>query len=686
MAAPPFKVKAVYEYSSPHDDDLNFPNGQIITVTEEEDADWYVGEYMDASGSKQSGLFPKNFVEKYEPSVPSRPTRPTRPKEASPPPPAAPAEEPAPEPVQEPEPEPEEVLPPPVETHSQPPSAQIPPPSRDENVRSPPQAPQKASDPEPPAAPKPAPAPPASSSTKSPPPVSAKPTGNSFKDRIAAFNKPAAAPIAPFKPSQPPSGFIKKPFVAPPPSKNAYIPPPKIEPVQKVYRREEDPEIAERQAEDQAAAEKAGLVTSPQAGGADEEEDAPKPQSLKERIALLQKQQMEQAARRADTATKEKPKKPVKKRTESSERIPTAEGDADELERVRTSEHRERQSVDTARTHVRDHSVGAASREPTSPQAVTHEPEIFSDANDADQSAAGETTEDNEGTSEMEDSDERPVPHVARAPTAPVQEPDVGEEEDTTEGETEEEEIDEETRRRMELRERMAKMSGGMGMPGMFGMPMPGPVPQKKRSMKDKERKPDAEPEETPASPPQQRIPMIPIPGMQSMRSPESEDTQLAVEKEDELDNTITDERAADVVPDVEDVKPEPAPRAKQTEHEEPPRVSQGKYSYSITNPSPQGVDQLYHSRLGTLWRSDSDISAVRRSYFDCDGIAETVMIVRVLSRLRSIKDQTVDVAFGEFNVLTAIVQNDPSLHHPLRIVGLRHQYQATDLCHGRRQ
>ncbi|KFY15231.1 hypothetical protein V491_05733, partial [Pseudogymnoascus sp. VKM F-3775] len=43
MPAPPFKVKAVYEYTSPHEDDLHFPNGQIITVTEEEDDDWYSG-------------------------------------------------------------------------------------------------------------------------------------------------------------------------------------------------------------------------------------------------------------------------------------------------------------------------------------------------------------------------------------------------------------------------------------------------------------------------------------------------------------------------------------------------------------------------------------------------------------------------------------------------------------------
>ncbi|KAF2801482.1 uncharacterized protein BDZ99DRAFT_342350, partial [Mytilinidion resinicola] len=53
---------AVYDYSSPHEDDLSFRQGQIITVTEQEDEDWYSGEYTDGAGAKQEGLFPRNFV------------------------------------------------------------------------------------------------------------------------------------------------------------------------------------------------------------------------------------------------------------------------------------------------------------------------------------------------------------------------------------------------------------------------------------------------------------------------------------------------------------------------------------------------------------------------------------------------------------------------------------------------
>lgn len=54
----PFKVKAVFEYKSEYEDDLNFPVGQVITVTEVEDEDWYSGTY-----DGRLGMFPKNFVE-----------------------------------------------------------------------------------------------------------------------------------------------------------------------------------------------------------------------------------------------------------------------------------------------------------------------------------------------------------------------------------------------------------------------------------------------------------------------------------------------------------------------------------------------------------------------------------------------------------------------------------------------
>lgn len=74
----PFKVKALYEYTSEHEDDLNFTPGTIITVTEVEDDEWYSGFH-----GSESGMFPKNFVEliKDEPTAPVVPKHPDPPKE-----------------------------------------------------------------------------------------------------------------------------------------------------------------------------------------------------------------------------------------------------------------------------------------------------------------------------------------------------------------------------------------------------------------------------------------------------------------------------------------------------------------------------------------------------------------------------------------------------------------------------
>jgi len=579
MATFPFKVKAVYDYASPHDDDLSFPLGQVITVTEEEDADWYQGEYTDESGSHKSGLFPKNFVEKYEPAVPSRPARTARPvpAPAAPTPVAPTLEEPD---VEEPPSLPIASKPTAVHDAVLEPTREVEPEPQPEPEPVPEPTPPKAqAQTQPAAANKPTPAPaPAAASTPSkgpPPPVSEKPS--SFRDRIAAFNK-QEAPVVPLKPSGGggPTGFIKKPFVAPPPSRNAFIPPPKVEPAQKVYRRDEDPEIAERQAQDQAAAESAGLTSERHEAGEEPGEEAPKQQSLKERIAMLQQQQMEQAQRRADTAPKEKPKKPTKKRTEDSESILSEEATEPALEPVRTIEHNEPSLDERPRERPRAPVPPPRAASPISMSPVTsREQGMVSDGNEADQSAAGEITDTTEDTSDTEAGDVRhenrqqiPLP---RAPTAPKAEPEVGDEEDNTEVEPaaeededeEEDEMDAETRRRFELRERMAKMSGGMGMAGMFGpqpgMAIPGAMPQKSRSVKRPK-----ENEEQPASPPQvpqARVPMIPVPGMQSVTSPKSEDTEVAVSKEQEHSGHITGERDADEVPDLEDVKPEPAPR-----------------------------------------------------------------------------------------------------------------------------
>lgn len=541
-----FKVKALYEYASGHDDDLPFGIGQIITVTEEVDGDWYSGEYIDDAGTKQEGMFPCNFVEKYEPVAPPRPTR-TRPKKESEPA----AEEPVPVPAAA------------VEEPTPAPATPIEPPQESTPISSPPQRTAEPVSPASPPASKPAepvlPSSPIRASTepvvqsppkpalvkRGPPPVTEKPAGvtSSFKDRIAAFNKSSAPPVTPFKPSGlggagGSSSFIKKPFVAPPPKGNTYVPAQRNAPIAPVYRREEDPEIKEREAENTENAQKAGLLPSE---NKEAEEDEPKPLSLKERMALLQRQQQEQATRHAEAAAKrEKPKRPATKPRMLSNESAGAEGVEDDdaaapvpLERRDTGETSGKPSLDEARPP----------RVPAQPRrkpSLDPEPR---DGNEADMSGAGETTDNqDDDLTEREDSDKEPH-RPARQSTSgyPVAAEEGQADDDEEEGEEEEEEDEEtaELRRKEELRARMARLGGGMGMPGMFGMPMPGAgapsLPPKKKKptiSTDKPRTSEDSPSVTsPRAPP---VPtMMALPGMGG-RSKQAEEEPAIERAEDE--------------------------------------------------------------------------------------------------------------------------------------------------------
>jgi hypothetical protein len=160
-----------------------------------------------------------------------------------------------------------------------------------------------------------------------------------------------------------------------------------------------------------------------------------------------------------------------------------------------------------------------------------------------------------------------------------------GEEEE--EEEEEEDDIDPEVRRKEELRARMAKMSGGMGMYGMFGrgMPMPGPaLPSRRKPSGASERKQTSENihEDVNASaahaPP---VPTILLPGMTRVKSPEGANKQLEVEREDEEHpSSITEGRPPHEVADVEDIKPASPTR---TKSDRPQGISA---SYSAPTPA----------------------------------------------------------------------------------------------------
>lgn len=565
MSKPPFQVRALFDYASPHEDDLSFSGGQLLTVTDEEDDDWYFGEYDDAQGNKKEGLFPKNFVKIFEPETPPRPSRSSRSKKDL-------------------EPEQSQIVPddpkPPKGPQATVASSSIASTitsaaAKDSTTgqdASKAQGANTVEDDEPailpasrrstteqaPAEAAVSPAPPASTVTKSgplgaskpaPPPPAEKPTSGSFRDRINAFNKSAAPPLAPVKPSglgsSTGSGFVKKAFVAPPPSKNAYVPPPPQATMpQKVYRREEDPELApvahgEVEPEDRQAS------LPPPIAADQDAEDQPKPTSLKDRIALLQKQQLEQAARHAEK--KDKAKKPKKHESDD----PTQEHeniDGEPLEKAASREAGKKSmdlSQDNASTKPRrsqeaTHDVGSAAVPPR---------ELFSDTNDADQSGAGDTEEGEELSTGRDDSDERPLRQdsgplqVKPHPTTQTQ--DRGQDDEEEEEDVEDEEMDPEVRRKMELRERMAKMSGGMGMAGMFGPP--GALPPRttaKQSSSSIQRKTSADvPTASEAMPKAPLVPLIPMPGLARVASPESTDdgieSQVRVRREDASDPTF---------------------------------------------------------------------------------------------------------------------------------------------------
>lgn len=504
MSAAPFKVKAVYEYKSAEPDDLNFPNGQIITVTVVEDDDWYTGNYVDGSGSLKEGLFPKNFVEKYEPAIPSRPKR-VQPKADTP------AEAPVPVAANQQ-----------TEDHA-PSRSMVEAPHEPEPVVIPAASPPTQAAVKSPPAPEPAVAVGKPAGGKPPPPVAEKPSSNSFRDRIAAFNKTAAAPPTPFKPATQNSstGFIRKPFVAPPPSKDSYVPSPRAPPPQKIYRRDEDPEMARE--EHTTASERAAEVTA----APEENGDAPKPLTLKERMALLQKQQLEQAQRHAEgVQKKEKTKRPKKPRMDSVEDADVAETNtAAPIERVQSNETLGKRSVEFADDEagpLRGNSKTSQDR-----HAVATPPppsrELVSDTNDADDSGAGDTEDAQETSTE----EERPKSkHGAGEHTsgAFTEEPESTEHHRDAEpaDEDEEEEADDtdedpEVKRRREIRDRMAKMSGGMGMMGMFGPPggMAGPSSARKpKASAEKSRQQSSQhppQEEMLSAPP---VPVMAMPGM----------------------------------------------------------------------------------------------------------------------------------------------------------------------------
>lgn len=265
----PFKVKALFEYKSDYDDDLTFAPGQIITVTEIEDDEWYSGTY-----DGKLGMFPKNFVEAVAQDVSTRSeVKPTEVTKES-----APVTVPEPEPVKTPVAEP--IIAPKVDADE---------PPKQEKIE------------------KPAIATPITPGTTG----STGPTASSVpKVPVPGMPMPGKLPLQRDDPYA-----VKKQFFGA--GKSSYVP--------QVKPRDQS-NILSHAHHDVA---KNTEVVREQDHNANEDEEVDEPKmSLKERIAMLQQRQQEEAEREAAALKKReerKKEKQLQKNTTGSLLIHTAE-------------------------------------------------------------------------------------------------------------------------------------------------------------------------------------------------------------------------------------------------------------------------------------------------------------------------------------------------------------------------
>ncbi|ODQ51474.1 hypothetical protein SAICODRAFT_20499 [Saitoella complicata NRRL Y-17804] len=539
--SPPFSVRALHAYTSDHDDDLTFDAGDVITVTSIEDEEWYFGKV----GGRE-GMFPKNFVGEVEEEAQEEEE-----EEVA---------EPIREEVHDPEPEEEdeeeeEVVAAPVKPAG-PKAADIA--AQEELIRAA-SPPPPVSEPTPVAAPppvaaatKPAPLPTITtnlpSTPKSNPPsaTSDKPSpstggGSSFRDRIAAFNKSADAPIAP-KPMQKPSSFVKKPFVPPPPSAAAYTSTPAVPKPEQLRKHEVVHPPPPAPVVEREAAHDASSSLSRTSSMEAKEEDAPKAGSLRDRIAALQQSRLNPMG--GPPPPKPKPAaKPTPRESVDSER----KGSMEEVPRRMSSESRK----STLGTPGKERPSFTGEREES---AISEEPEEVGEEVMVPGTAAPvEKVESHTSHPDLE----APAHSPAHAEEETVQH----EEEEAEEQEEIEEDVDPEVARRIALRERMAKMSGGMGMMGMaLGMPPPPPAVKSKpkHALEHVERHEEDVDDRS----------MAPVPILPGMGPPpakiaaphvvqhEAEVEREEEEEENEEEGERIREIPADEVRDVEDLHP----------------------------------------------------------------------------------------------------------------------------------
>lgn len=279
---------------------------------------------------------------------------------------------------------------------------------------------------------------------------------NAFQDRIAAFNTSTDVAPSPFAQPKPVS-YAKKTFYAAP--SNSYVP--QIPSVPKQVRHNSPPPQVP-----------ASEIVHYNDHNESEEEKAMPNVSLKDRIKLLQQQQAAEAARAEALATKKKTKSKVRK---------PSEGELEPVETGGSLKSNRRESLESPELDATF--TGGSMKSVTSPLAEPQEAPLASVPESIPSILS---------------------PASVHHPEPKEEEKEEEEEEEQEEEEDDEDEEDEEEARRLALRERMAKISGGMGMHlgmGMPGMVMPGgfggmpgataaPVKKAKKKEEDVEPRP----------------------------------------------------------------------------------------------------------------------------------------------------------------------------------------------------
>lgn len=510
MSAVPFTVKAIFDYASDHEDDLVFSIGQIITVTEEEDEDWYAGTYTDDHGQIKEGIFPRNFVERYEPPRPAARPQKTKKRDSIS---ASRPVDPIPsghsnEAISQKAGKPENVVsgqPSEEEGETNEPSSSFVIPVANPKTSHPIETYQgNVTSAE--AEPKPQETP-VEPTTKKPPPPPAKSSSSAFKDRIAAFNKPDSTPPA-FKSN---------------PNRHSYVPsvPPSHQaPFEGTQGRgQEEHRVSHSQSSDDPVPSGSPIANKEGKDREDEEEHQPIT-TLKERIALLQKQQLAQQGH--GHPKKEKPKKPAEKPRGASvdEQAPVESTfDSSGNNRPQNISYEHRESTESRSGADREDAETTTTTAQKGRSSEEHEP--------SRPSTAGE----NENRDQEVD--------------------ETGDQRETEESgeEDEEEEVDPEIQKRIAIRERVARMSGGVGMHAMFGGPpglggIPGGGHAKKTKSISSESSHRRSIEH--AEPPPVQAPPVPLPGLERQRqtvvSKSENEEKIEEESEEESSRPATTE------------------------------------------------------------------------------------------------------------------------------------------------